>query len=98
MAWHLTRREREKANTTGRLLVQAPGSAAAPFASGSAALLTRRRIEDIPVADLILLAAMDDLAEQGNRVAVRAAEIMRERMGIDRRSTFQIGRPGHAED
>jgi hypothetical protein len=76
MPWHLTPRERRLLNLRGRRLVQLP-----PPEQKAAA---DERIGGVRVGDLILLAALRDLADQGNVVALEFAERLAKRLEIDR--------------
>jgi hypothetical protein len=75
MPWNLTPAERRALNRHSRRLVSPP--APGEQIDGN------RRLGGVKVADLLLLAALDDLAGQGNEVARHAAGSLRARLGID---------------
>jgi len=83
--WDLTPEQRRLLNASQRRLVQPRPESTAP---------EEGRIGGNNVADLLLLAALDDLTAQGNRVAPILAARVRERMAIDRRIYSFGGPPG----
>jgi hypothetical protein len=81
--WDLTPRQRQLLNLSGRRLVQLPPAEQKALAD--------KRVNGVKLADLILLAALRDLAEQGNVVALEFANRLAARLEIDR-STYFHGR------
>jgi hypothetical protein len=84
--WDLTPEQRKLLNLHGRQLVQ-PRTPDTKIESG--------RVGGVQVGDLILLAALEDLGDQGNVVARDVASMLRDRLSIGPRSTFSIGRTAH---
>jgi len=76
MPWDLTPAQRKLLNSSGRDLVQPRPESTKPEDG---------RLGGVHVGDLLLLAALDNLTEQGNKVAPFLAQRLREKLAIDRR-------------
>lgn len=85
MPWDLTPEQRRLLNLNNRQLVQ-------PRPEGQAT--EDGRVAGHHVGDLLMLAAMDGLADQGNVVARKVADKLRASMGITGRTYSFGGQPG----
>jgi len=90
MPWDLTPAQRKLLNLSGNRLVQPRPEDAKPLdgrvkAPGGV-------VGGVHVGDLLMLAALEDLAAQGNRIAPFLIRRMRAHLGITAPTTFMVGR------
>lgn len=88
MPWDLTPEQQRLLNLSQRQLVQPKPDSTKP---------EDRKVGGHHVGDLLMLAAMDDLARQGNVVAREVADRLRAHMGISSPLYSFGGQPGGSE-